>query len=299
MKFLFPVLFALVCSAQGFAAEAKSRSGAGATNQRERSEDLYLGFGTSVPQNQNALIDPTGPSRSEGGEWIIIDFNQPIYVTDIALVGYSKTGAGQVLSHRVTATELIQNGISQSFDLPEMSHPGQAYDGSYQTHPQTGKIILASGNYVRTSLGVTLTRLVFQAEGFYNNDASLMIHLKSPEGFLYSDYRISRRVVNQQPVNPPSNPSQILTSGVYREHYPNPNQYGDMAIRTSGNVLFVQDGNLSFSMTCNWNNRTCFLRDSNQGQCHSFRFELINSRELYWTNPCQYTSGSSFWLGPL
>lgn len=298
MKFLTILASTFLVCTQAFSQMTiGSRSEEG--QERQRSLELFLGFGPSVPQSsdQSVLMDPRRISRAPGGELLIIDFSRPKMIDQATLVSYSSSGYGRILSRKAVITQTLPDGVSKiQTDAVALYEGGKAYDGIFQIHEPTNRVILGTGHFVRAPLQVAVTRLVFQLESYDHDDSSVMIHLQSPEGFIYSDYKVSRQMVSPAPAPAPVPTPHFLNSGVYREQYPNPQGFADLAIRTSGNVLYISEGQNSFSMTCTGARKVCYVRNGFPNQCRDFRMEIINPREFYWVNPCRNWSGIGQWL---
>lgn len=152
--------------------------------------ELSLGLGSSVPDSlkDNAMIDKTGPSRRGGGEQITLTFREPKAITSLKLTAYSKSGAGKVLVRRVL-NQVEQDGKSVNDPMVEFFVPSQAV-GVYEDYQ--GLVMLPAEGYVENTPSSLVEKLTIVAEGFTNNDATLMIELKSDEGFSVEDFRLRR-----------------------------------------------------------------------------------------------------------
>lgn len=148
---------------------------------------LNIGIGTSIPADVSGqtLTMKAGPSRSGGGEHIVLNFARPKSITEIKLTGYSLGKSGKVLIHRVTAF-----GGSSKVALEELSVFAKVKNGNPTNHKNL--VMLTDQTFVSTLPAQAFTQIDLVAEGYSNNDSSLLVQITSTDDFPAEEFSVSR-----------------------------------------------------------------------------------------------------------
>lgn len=167
---------------------------------------LSLGFGSSFPENVvvSSVIDPTLPSRAVGGEVITINLGSEKQVRAVRLKGFSTSGLGKILVRNAfLISPNKETGIDDNLALSQLSHFSAGGIGVFEEHKPTGLVFLSNQGFVETYLQKPATQLKLVVEGYYNNDASLLVEIESPDGFKYEEIQVQRELTNKPSEPPP------------------------------------------------------------------------------------------------
>ncbi len=149
------------------------------------STQLNIGLGTSVPVDSTMLVQKSGPSRSSGGEHIYIKFASAKNILEIKLTGYSAGKAGKTLIHSATGI----NGTTK-VSLDGLSQFAKVTSGNPENYKNL--VMLPDTTFVLVSPGQAFTQIDIVAEGYTNNDSSLVLQITSSDGLPLSEFIVTR-----------------------------------------------------------------------------------------------------------
>lgn len=145
--------------------------------------ELKLAYGPSLPGSlaNGTEIDTPGLSRANGGERFFFRFRDPKVISEIRISAYSRSGKGQVV---------MRNAVSDSSLLKELFQYADMKNGTADNY--NGLIRLSAGDSVTAVPAAAIKDLTLQAEAFADNDTTLYIEFKSPQGFTPDEFMAER-----------------------------------------------------------------------------------------------------------
>lgn len=148
---------------------------------------LNIALGTSVPTDGTGqtFVQKNGPSRSAGGEHILIKFAKPKTVAEIKLTAYSSGKAGKVLIHSATGI----NGPTK-VTLDGLYLFAKVTNGNPTNYKNL--VMLNDTTSVSVAPSQAFQQIDIVAEGFTNNDASLLVQVVSQDGLPAEEFIMSR-----------------------------------------------------------------------------------------------------------
>lgn len=148
---------------------------------------LNIAFGASVPVDATGqtLVAKSGPTRSSGGEHLVIKFNGPKNISEIKLTGYSTGKAGKTLIHSATgilgAAKVSMEGLFQFAKVTA---------GNPQNYKNL--VMLTDTAFVSVNPQQTFTQIDIVVEGYSNNDSSLLLQVTTNEALSIQDFIVTR-----------------------------------------------------------------------------------------------------------
>lgn len=165
---------------------------------------LNLAFGPSLPADQldSTNVDTKGLTRANGGETIRITFKRPTMISSIQLAGYSASSMGAAVIRDAKAMIHTDAGDA-TISLGELFNFNLNGFGQFQNYK--GNVMLGNNNFIQSPLGLAVSELSFQVEGFRHSDATLLMQMVTDSELEYYDFRVDRVAVIAPPSPPPHN----------------------------------------------------------------------------------------------
>lgn len=155
--------------------------------QAATTTQLNIALGTSVPADGTGqtFVLKSGPSRAGGGEHVLIQFARAKTISEIKLTAFSAGKAGKVLIHSATGI----NGKTK-VSLDGLFQFAKVTNGNPQNYKNL--VMLADTSFVSIAPQQSFQQIDLVAEGYTNNDASLLVQVTSADGLPAEEFIMSR-----------------------------------------------------------------------------------------------------------
>lgn len=145
---------------------------------------LAVSIGASAPKTSPFKLK-AGPSRSEGGEHLILRLSSVKTVTSIKLSGFSAGRKGKALIRNAVAyngtTPTVLEGLTK-FPKVTMGKPTN----------YNGLVMVADGQYVEVAPNVAMGKIDLTVEGFTADDASLLLEVTFDDAVTADNFLLTR-----------------------------------------------------------------------------------------------------------